>query len=397
MSVRLPRIHATALRTASLALAALVLAAGCSSMPSLNPIDWFKSKTDGPKPAALPPMSNPQPVRTLWSTNVGPAGIFIFSPAVIGDSIFAAARDGTVTRLEAATGKVVWKVSAGTLLSGGVGTDGKLVAVGTDKGEVIVLDADKGTMRWRARVSSEVLAAPKVSRGVVLARTSDSRIFAFEALDGKRKWVYQRAAASLIVRSPAGMTIQDGNIFAGFSGGKMVSLQLETGALRWEVTVSQPKGSTELERVSDLSGDPAVIGREVCAASYQGRAACYEWQSGNQVWAREMSTLNGMSVDPRYAYVADEKGAVHSLDRSNGRSVWKQDRLAFRELTLALAIGSEVVFGDLEGIVHFVARDSGAFVARAATDGSKIRAAPVKLPNGVLVQTLNGGLFLLSL
>ena len=149
--------------------------------------------------------------------------------------------------------------------------------------------------------------------------------------------------------------------------------------------------------MSDLSGDPAVAGREVCAASYQGRAACYELQNGNQLWAREMSTLNGMSVDARYAYVADEKGAVHSLDRSNGRSVWKQDRLAFRELTLALAVGSEVVFGDLQGYVHFVARDSGAFLARAATDGSKIRAAPVRLPGGVLVQTLNGGLYFLSL
>lgn len=382
---------------ASLAVAATVLVTGCSSMPSLNPIDWFMSTPSGPKPAALPPLSNPQPVRTLWQANVGPAGIFIFSPALAGDSIFAAARDGSVTRLEAATGKVIWRVSAGTQLSGGVGTDGRLVAVGTDKGELIVLDADKGTLRWRARVSSEVLAAPKVARGTVLARTSDSRIFAFDAIDGKRKWVYQRAAASLIVRSPAGMTIHEGNIFAGFSGGKMVSLQLETGALRWEVTVSQPRGSTELERVSDLSGDPVLTGREVCAASYQGRAACYEWQSGNQVWAREMSTLNGMSVDARYAYVADEKGAVHSLDRTNGRSVWKQDRLAYRQLTLAQAIGSEIVFGDMEGIVHFVARDSGAFVARAATDNSKIRAAPLRLPNGILVQTLNGGLFLLAI
>ena len=68
-----------------------------------------------------------------------------------------------------------------------------------------------------------------------------------------------------------------------------------------------------------------------------------------------------------------------------------------RELTLALAMGGEVVFGDLQGFVHFVARDSGAFVARAATDGGKIRAAPVRLPNGVLIQTLNGGLYLLSL
>ena len=65
---------------------------------------------------------------------------------------------------------------------------------------------------------------------------------------------------------------------------------------------------------------------------------------------------------------------------------------------LALAVGGEVVFGDLQGYVHFVARDSGAFLARAATDGSKIRAAPLRLPNGaVLVQTLNGGLFAVSL
>ena len=376
---------------------AAVLVTGCSSLPSLNPIDWFKGTPTGAKPAELPPLSSAQPVRTLWQANVGGAGIFVFGPALAGDSVYAAARDGTVTRLEAATGKVIWKVPAGSPLSGGVGTDGKLVAVGTDKGELIVLDADKGTLRWRARVSSEVLAAPRVAGGLVLARTADSRIFAFDAADGKRKWVYQRAAASLIIRSPAGMTVHEGHVYAGFSGGKLVALLLETGALRWEVSVSQPKGATELERVSDLSGDPVVAGREVCAASYQGRAACYELANGNQVWAREMSTLNGMSLDARYAYVADEKGAVHSLDRTNGRSVWKQDRLAYRELTLALAMGGEVVFGDLQGFVHFVARDSGAFIARAATDGSKIRAAPLRLPNGVLVQTLNGGLYLLAL
>ena len=380
------------------AAALSLLAAGCSSMPSLNPIDWFKGASTAAKPAELPPLSSAQPVKTLWQASVGGAGIFIFSPTMVAGTIYAAARDGTVKKLEAATGKVLWKVSAGAQLSGGVGADGTLVAVGTDKGELVVLDAEKGTLRWRARVSSEVLAAPRVAGGLVLARTADSRIFAFDVADGKRRWVYQRAASSLIIRSPAGMTVNEGNIYAGFSGGKLVALTLETGALRWEVSVSQPKGATELERVSDLSGDPAVQGREVCAASYQGRAACFELQNGSPVWAREMSTLNGMSVDARYAYVADEKGAVHSLDRTNGRSVWKQDRLANRELTLALAVGGEVVFGDLQGYVHFVARDSGAFLARAATDGSKIRAAPLRLPNGaVLVQTLNGGLFAVSL
>lgn len=382
--------------TALTALTALTMA-GCSSMPSLNPVDWFSSTPVGVKPAELPALSNPQPVRTLWQTNVGSSGIFIFSPALAGDSVYVAARDGSITRLEAASGKIIWKAAAGAQLSGGVGTDGKLVAVGSDKGELIVLDAANGSLRWRARVSSEMLAAPKVAGGTVLARTADSRIFAFDAADGKRRWVYQRAASSLIVRSPAGITVGGGNVYAGFAGGKLVALVLETGALRWEATVSQPKGSTELERVSDVSGDPALLGREICAASYQGRAACFDLQSGNQVWAREMSTLNGMSIDARYGYVSDDRGAVNSLDRSNGRSVWKQDRLTYRELSQPMPLGNEIVVGDLQGFVHFLARDSGAFVARSATDGSKIRAAPLKLPNGVLIQTLNGGLFALSL
>ncbi len=53
--------------------------------------------------------------------------------------------------------------------------------------------------------------------------------------------------------------------------------------------------------------------------------------------------------------------------------------------------------GDLEGYVHFLARDSGAFVSRYATDRGAIRAAPVPLPGGgFLVQTLNGGLYALA-
>ena len=103
-----------------------------------------------------------------------------------------------------------------------------------------------------------------------------------------------------------------------------------------------------------------------------------------------------MSVDARYAYVADEKGAVHSLDRSNGRSVWKQDRLAYRQLTLPVPLGTEVGAGDLQGFVHFLARESGAFVARAATDGTPIRAAPLRLADGILVQTQGGGLYALG-
>ncbi|HTP60604.1 MAG TPA: outer membrane protein assembly factor BamB [Burkholderiales bacterium] len=379
------------------AAAALALLPACSSMPSMNPFDWFGSSSTGPKPAELPVLTNAQGVKVLWTAGIGAADAFVFSPALAGDSVYVAARNGNVARLDAASGQAKWRVSVNTRLSGGVGSDGDLVVVASDEGEVVALDAKNGVVRWRARVSSEVLAAPKLGEGMVLVRSADSRIFAFGAEDGKRRWVYQRPAASLIVRSPVGLTIFQGSVYAGFSGGKLAAIGLANGVLRWETTVALPKGSTELERVTDIVGDPAALGREVCTAAYQGRVGCYEAQNGNQVWTREMSTLTGVSFDARYAFISDDKGAVHALDRSNGRSIWKQDRLAYRRLSLPLPLGTEVAVGDLQGFVHFLARESGAFIARAATDGSAIRAAPIKLGEGFLVQTQNGGLYALTL
>ena len=360
-------------------------------------MDWFSSAPIGPKPAELPMLTNAQGVKVLWSSNIGAAEGFFFTPTLVGDGIYAASRSGTVARLDAATGQPKWRISVGKRISSGVGSDGAIVVVASDDGDVFALDAQSGVVRWRSRVSSEVLAQPKISEGMALVRSADSKIFAFGVEDGKRQWVYQRPAAALIVRSPVGLTAHQGVAFAGFSGGKLVAISLANGLVRWEATVALPKGATEVERVTDIVGEPHAQGREVCSASFQGRVACYDIQNGNQLWSREMSTLTGVSFDARYAFVSDDKGAVHALDRSNGRSIWKQDRLAHRQLSLPLPLGTEVAVGDLQGFVHFVARESGAFLGRIATDGSAVHAAPLRLAEGVLVQTQNGGLYALNL
>jgi len=351
------------------------------------------SSSSGPQPAELPSIYRPLQVRTLWSTNVGSGHRFTFSPVYAGDAVYAAARNGTVTRLAARTGEVRWRVNLELQLSGGVGTDGKLVVVASEEGEVVALDAEKGEVKWRARASSEVLAPPALGGGLVLVRSMDNRVFAFGAGDGQRRWVYQRAPTSLVVRTPSGITILDEMAYAGFPGGKLAALALANGALRWEATVAVPKGATELERVADVIGDPAAQKGEVCAAAYRSRVSCFDALSGRPLWSRELAVLSGVSLDERYAFVSDERGTIHALDRSNGQSVWKQEALAYRGLTMPLPRGEAVVVGDFEGYVHLLARESGAFLARKETDGATLRAAPVPLGGSVLVQTEGGGLY----
>lgn len=92
---------------APLAAVLVALLAGCgASMPSLNPMEWF-AKPSGPKPAELPALTTPQAVKQLWSASIGGAESFVLAPALVGDSLYVAARDGSVARLEAATGKAI--------------------------------------------------------------------------------------------------------------------------------------------------------------------------------------------------------------------------------------------------------------------------------------------------
>ena len=46
--------------------------------------------------------------------------------------------------------------------------------------------------------------------------------------------------------------------------------------------------------------------------------------------------------------------------------------------------------------MHFRARDPGAFIARHEAGGGAVRAAPLALPAGLLVQTVGGALHALA-
>jgi outer membrane protein assembly factor BamB len=373
--------------SAALLTAVLVLAGGCSSVEKLNP---FGSSAPKVKPTELASIQPTAEFKTLWQASVGSAGEYAFSPAVVGESVYAAARDGTLSRFDG--GRQVWRVNAGQVISGGVGADGSVVAVGTPKGEVLAFDAATGREVWKARVSSEVLAAPAVADGLVVVRSGDSRIFAFDAADGKRRWVYQRSTPALSLRSSVGVMLAGKFTLAGFPAGKLVAIANNNGAAVWEVTVALPKGATELERVADVTSSPAVSGTTICAAAFQGRVACFESSTGNTLWSRDMSSNVGLDIDDRYVYVTDDKGAVHCMAKNSGASVWKQDKLGLRSVSRPLAIGSHVAVADYQGIVHLLRREDGAFAARASTDGSAVRADPQRFGSGLLVQTANGSL-----
>lgn len=377
-----------------LAVCVAVILAGCDTI-SRTYDNTFGS---GPmvKPSALTPIKSTAALKVLWQGSAGASERQVFFPAVAGSVVYATGAAGGVTGFEAATGKPVARIEAGQRISGGVGFGYGLVLLGTPRGEVLAFESG-GKALWKAQLPSEVLAPPEAQEGIVVARAGDGRVYGLDAATGKQKWMYQRTTPSLTVRTNVGSVVVRGGVFVGFPGGRLVALQLSNGNVGWDTVVALPRGTTELERAADITSLPVVDGQQVCAAAFQGRVACLDALRGNVLWARDISSASGIAVDASNLYVTDDKGAVVALDKSTGSSRWKQDKLLNRQVSGPLALARYVVVGDIEGYVHLISREDGAFAARIATDGSAISAPPVGLDTGsFVVQTRNGGVYAIA-
>lgn len=332
-------------------------------------------------------------VQQIWKASVGKGGRYLFSPVAVGDAVYVAGENGSVEKIDAKTGEQVWRTKLDSDLSAGVGSDGNLTAVGALKGGVFVLGPD-GKLLWKATVQGEVFSPPLVGNGLVIVRTIDGQVIAFAAQTGEQKWNYRNRAVPLNLRVSAGMTFAgDAAVLAGFPGGGLVALNLQTGEPFWQTPVSFPKGVTEVERINDVSCPPTLVGAQACAVTFQGQIGCFDANSGRPLWEKPFSSRSGLAQDDAVVAGGDDWSVVTAYDAASGNMLWRNDRLKSRDVGVPYLLGRALVMGDYQGYVHFLSREDGAFIARMKTDGSPITAAPVLAGNTLVVQTKDGGLY----
>lgn len=360
--------------------------AGCSTLSSLNPFSKPDPKT---APQPLVEFTATMSVKPVWKATVGNAGVYVFNPIGVGANIYAASENGNIVKLNANTGETVWKVNADTSLTAGVGADAQSIAVAGNKGMLLVFD-ENGKKRWNAQASSEILSSPVITQGLVIVRSIDNHVAAYDVMTGERKWIVERPIPNLTLRINSGIAFNDQMTIVASPGGKLVSLMTSNGGMRWEVAAADPKGATELERIVDTTGTPAIYGGNVCTATYQGKVGCYDLLTGTAKWSKPISSEVGVAADERFVFAADNEGNVFAYSMSGGSTVWRNEKLGLRQLSAPISFGRAVVLGDRFGYLHFLSREDGSFLARTETDGSPILSAPIMVGQHLVAQTKSG-------
>jgi outer membrane protein assembly factor BamB len=347
------------------------------------------------KPKELSKIQTKVNIKRAWSVNLGGDAEFLrvaLQPAGDGNRIYAASIDGNVVALDPATGKEHWRTRLDIGLSAGPGVGENLVVVAGSDGYLIALDADTGAERWRADVTGESLARPAIKDNVVIALTIDNRLRALSAFDGSERWIFEQSTPLLTMRGSATPAIIGSTVIAGFDNGRLAAINISSGDVVWESLLAPPSGRSDLDRLSDVDGLISVVGQDLYAAGYQGKLAALASESGQTLWARDVSSFEGVSADWNNVYTVTEEGELVALSRASGAEAWRQDALLRREPTLPVSFHTTVAVGDLEGYLHFFSNVDGEPVARLKMGGKAISNDPVVVADRLYVQSDSGSL-----
>lgn len=319
------------------------------------------------QPTELEPFDSQYYIDVTWLASSG-AGVeeqYVFLyPLILKDIAVTTSQDGVVNIISLKTGDFVDDIDLDTVISAGVGGNEDVWLLATRDGHVIAVDAHKRRELWRTRVPSEVLARPVIYKDTVIVRTVDGKILSLDIATGKIRWQYQRVIPDLTLRGTSEPVISRDKIFAGLADGRLIAISPENGEIIWDVALAVPTGRSEIQRLVDIDGDAQLYGRVLYAASFQGRIAAIDVDRGQFLWARDFSTHTGVILDEKTLYSSDDNGHIWALDRLNGATIWKQEKLAYRKLTRPTIIGDYLAVGDFEGYVHLLSRYDGHFIAR---------------------------------
>lgn len=367
-----------------LAVASSIVAAGLISCSTDN----------SPQPQPMPKVYTSAVLKRGWSQSSltqSPAGSFV--PTSFDNTIWTADSAGYIYKIDPSDGSLIKRFYIGHDLSSGVGVSGSSVFVTTMTGYLLSMDKGSGKINWQAQLPTLSLEAPQATSDIVVVRTNDAELLAFNVNDGTPVWVYQKPIPPLTLRVENTFQLIGNEVVAvGLPGGKLALLNLHTGTAIWENYIAVPEGATDLDKITDIGMRPVLDNKTMCVATYNGKIACLDALSSSIIWQKKFSSSDGITIDQQNVYAVSQDGVVYAFDKASGTQVWQNATLQYRQLSTPALLGNGVLVVDSDGYVHMFNRNDGQEVARVSTSLVGGVSHPMVRDNGVIYQSASGDL-----
>ena len=350
---------------------------------------FFQDKDEEILPAELIRFEEKIKIKQIWKTKIGKGSEFLhLSLLPNGDKkrVFLASHDGRVAAFQSKDGAKEWGIELGTELTSGPSYGNDRVVVVSKNGELICLRDDDGSEVWRVKIKGESIAIPLIRNDSITVLTIDGQLRNFSIFDGAERWMTNQDMPSLTLRGASSPIGIGNNAIAGFDNGRLIPVNIDSGVVQWESMLSPPSGKTDLERLTDIDGVIKSMGQDIYAVGYQSQVASIAAESGQILWAKELSSNAGVAMDEELLYAVTDTGDLVGMNRFDGSEVWRKEILLRREITAPTKFKSTVVVGDFEGYLHFFDHKTGELVSRKRVGKGAISGSAVVIDDYLYVQ-----------
>ena len=386
-----------AMKVVTVLVIVLALVSGCSKKATKETL-WgtYQEPIAAQK---LPVDSGANEIELLWKRSTGQgaeSGFAILRPAYYQDSVYVAARNGVVYRIDAVSGNVLWKNDTGHPVIAATGVNEGIAVIAHDNGDVTALSVVDGELVWRSSIKRQISAIPVTGKGRVVVRTADGLVIGLDSESGNIEWQVKRAVPSLSVHGDSMPAISGDVVLVGLSSGKLIANNVISGRDYWETDISYVRGRNEMERLGDADTPPIIRRNTVFAGNYQGSVVAIQLLDAQLIWRNNISTRLPIAITNGLLVITGELGQVIALDAESGDILWRQTAFQGHGVSQPVIIGNRVIIGDLNGKVHTLDAENGSLIeTRKAVSGAII--GIVQAGNQFTVYSSKGNLSTFSL
>ncbi|WP_419828295.1 PQQ-binding-like beta-propeller repeat protein [Sphingomonas sp.] len=234
-------------------------------------------------------------------------------------------KEGPALRRGGLTGAVLpkhRKTYKNSLFGGGVSVEGGKLYVTNGLGEAAQMDAATGKIGWRVTPAGPLRGAPTIANGAVYVMTQDNQLYALNEADGATLWTASGPLQTAGVFGAGAPAVARGTVIAGYSSGDLSAYRYENGRVVWQDTLTRTSVSTTVGDVSDIDASPVVDDTRVYAVGAGGRAIALDLVTGQRLWELNVGGIATPALGGDWLFLVSDQAQLYCVQRTSGKIRW---------------------------------------------------------------------------
>ena len=266
----------------------------------------------------------------------------------------------------------------------------------TIDGHVHALTVD-GQLKWKTKLLGSIRTQPVLAPDAVYLAAENDTITALARDDGRILWTYNKEAVEEItIAGHAGLLLEDGRLYAGFTDGAVAAINPTDGRLFWEVetSVDVELRPGNVPQFLDVDTTPVMVRGTLYIASFTAGLYALNAASGTVEWRdAEFQGVTGIAAAGRMLVISSARKGVSLLDLRTREVQWEKAPERGAPTPPIVTETGTVIYGETQGSLFALSLSDGREVARAE-GGAGFSATP-SVSGGYGGAISNGGRFLL--